>query len=142
MKSSNRSSLLVRQQRDYSPDGNISSKFRTCLCFFSRRKHQVALRLVSFERGSFLLVQLDLHCLSKMAGTKLRDMRLPKEIEMLTKTPPHGITCWTLNDSLDRLEAGMRIFKQIFQITNDVLNVLQKSSREQVVLHTKAVISD
>ena len=50
-----------------------------------------------------------------MAGTKLRDMRLPKEIEMLTKTPPHGITCWTLNDSLDRLEAGTSILKQFFQ---------------------------
>ena len=49
-----------------------------------------------------------------MAGTKLRDMRLPKEIEMLTKTPPHGITCWTLNDSLDRLEAGTSILKQFF----------------------------
>jgi len=41
-----------------------------------------------------------------MAGNKLRDMRLSKEIEMLTRTPPHGISCWTINDSINRLEAG------------------------------------
>lgn len=40
-----------------------------------------------------------------MAAINPRTLRMKKEIEMLTKSPPHGISCWTKNDTLDRLEA-------------------------------------
>ena len=44
-----------------------------------------------------------------MAAKGPRELRMKKEMEMLTKSPPHGISCWVKNDSWDRLEAGIVI---------------------------------
>ncbi|KAL5006785.1 hypothetical protein ScPMuIL_015591 [Solemya velum] len=34
-----------------------------------------------------------------------RSVRMKKEIQMLSQSPPHGISCWPEGNSLDRLEA-------------------------------------
>lgn len=34
-----------------------------------------------------------------------RSARMKKEIKMLTETPPHGISCWPKDDTLNALEA-------------------------------------
>ncbi|KZS05708.1 Ubiquitin-conjugating enzyme E2 T [Daphnia magna] len=41
----------------------------------------------------------------RMMPNSIRTMRMSKEIQDLTKNPPHGITCWPKNDRNDLLEA-------------------------------------
>lgn len=43
----------------------------------------------------------------RMMPNSIRTMRMSKEIQDLTKNPPHGITCWPKNDRNDLLEASM-----------------------------------
>ena len=33
--------------------------------------------------------------------------RLKKELEMLNKDPPHGVSCWPVSDRLDHWEAKL-----------------------------------
>lgn len=40
-----------------------------------------------------------------MSASNPRTLRMAKEMEMLSKSPPHGISCWAKNETLDRLEA-------------------------------------
>ena len=37
---------------------------------------------------------------------KIRGLRMAKEILDLSESPPHGITCWPVNDSNCSLEAS------------------------------------
>ncbi|KXJ15384.1 Ubiquitin-conjugating enzyme E2 T [Exaiptasia diaphana] len=34
-----------------------------------------------------------------------RDARMRKEIQMLAEDPPHGVSCWAVDDQIDHLEA-------------------------------------
>ena len=39
-----------------------------------------------------------------------RTTRMKKELEMLEKDPPHGISCWPVEDQLDHLAAREDLF--------------------------------
>lgn len=36
-----------------------------------------------------------------------RSTRMERELNILTKEPPPGISCWMVNDQIDKLEAGV-----------------------------------
>ena len=46
-----------------------------------------------------------------------RTARMKKEIQMLTESPPFGISCWPTGDNIDRLEASryMYLFSNLLE---------------------------
>lgn len=35
-----------------------------------------------------------------------RDPRMKRELKLLAEDPPHGVSCWAVDDKLDHLEAS------------------------------------
>jgi hypothetical protein len=64
----------------------------------------------------FCMIYLFCHCQVKMQ----RSARMKKEIQMLSESPPFGISCWPTGDSIDRLEASLYIFHPNFHCSRSV----------------------
>jgi len=72
-----------------------------------------------------------------MTAPNPRTLRMSKEIDMLMKSPPHGISCWAKNETLDRLEAGtlsifnikpLYLMPSLLQLFKEVLAALMRTA--------------
>ena len=58
-----------------------------------------------------------------------RAARMKKELKILTETPPHGISCWLKDDTLNTLEARKLLsllrLKVIFRHQDMSIHIIQ-----------------
>ena len=69
-----------------------------------------------------------------------RSTRMKRELDILSREPPPGISCWMVDDQIDKLQAGFYISYTLgfcFPPNRLVQHVYQVNSKSQVTSQIK-----